>query len=279
MKFSEIQKINRMPFDEDWLSIFCYASMRGMPDVSYLLAVHLLHWYFVKFNEIYGTNIVLLDDSILNYTKLPIDDSYYDWMGDIFMEYDYNCREIFAGMAHVAGFEVLHVEDISNVFEEIWDVPKKIKKKQLSKEFKENAPSWVRLLWKNFDNIKESAYYLESGDIYILRNEKMGYFLQCCEKYRDIIEEYLSEEAGLINQVINELMKPLYYENVREEGQIGKYQYLYFDVGSNGYEYLGFGALNLNWIINCYVFPLLMDDFTEKVQQLSDICPELRNRL
>lgn len=280
MEFNEIKKINRMPFDENWLSEFCYTGMHYAPGASYLLNIYLLHWYFVKFNETYGTDIVVMDSPNLNLSEVPNKCFDSENVTDAYMEYEYGCAELFGEMALIAGFEVLHIPLRDDVFnEEMWKATKRIRKKYFKNEFKEHAPSWEALLWKNFNNIKESDFYLEDGEAYLLRNEDMGRFFQFCEKYEDVVKAHLSEESRLIREVIGELMKPLYYENVREEGRIGKYQYLYFDMGSNGYEYLGFSTLNLNWVVNCYVFPLLIHDFTEKVQQLFDIYPELRNRL
>lgn len=84
------------------------------------------------------------------------------------------------------------------------------------------------------------------------------------------------DEKKIMDEVIEEIMSPLFLKYTHEIGEVGEYKYIYIDMGSDGYNYLGLSELNFHWIINCFVFKHLFDDLKIKLQQLAEIYPELR---
>ena len=90
------------------------------------------------------------------------------------------------------------------------------------------------------------------------------------------MESYLKKEKEALDEVIGDLRYPLYYTENYEEGYLGQYYFIYFDIGSNGYEYLDFSTLNFHWILSCVVFYMLWEDFKEKVQRIFEMEPALR---
>ena len=117
---------------------------------------------------------------------------------------------------------------------------------------------------------------MEVGDIFILRNKSICDYKEFCNRYQQLVESYLKKEKEALDEVIGDLRYPLYYTENYEEGYLGQYYFIYFDIGSNGYEYLDFSTLNFHWILSCVVFYMLCEDFKEKVQRIFEMEPALR---
>ena len=113
-------------------------------------------------------------------------------------------------------------------------------------------------------------------DIFILRNKSICDYKEFCNRYQQLVESYLKKEKKVLDDVIGDLNYPLHFTGNYEEGYLGQYYYIYFDIGSNGYEYLDFMTLNFHWLLSCFVFCKLWEDFKEKVQRIFEMEPALR---
>lgn len=277
MNFEEICKIDRTPFDGTVLGEFYYNGTVCSDRVATTIRLCLFHWYFVKFNEAYGTDIQLLDDSRLivgdiKKQAFPVQDP-----SDTLANYEYSSNEIFIDTAFSAGFDILHITISEEVFlDGIWKLPHSARKRLLKEKIRKNDPSWHSILWKNMDNIRDSFCYFECGDILILRSKEIRAYELLCEKFPDIMKSRFKKEMQIMDDVIEKMMSPLYLKYTQETGSIGPYKYIYIDMG-DGYNYLSFSALNYHWMINCFVFNHLFADLKVKLQQISEIYPELRN--
>ncbi len=86
-----------------------------------------------------------------------------------------------------------------------------------------------------------------------------------------MVHNYFAEEEQAIEDVLDDLMYPLTYTNVHDNGYLGDNYYIYFDTGCDGYNHLSFSMLSMQWVISCVVLGKLLRDFRDKVYQLMDI--------
>lgn len=281
MKFEEITKIDTEPFEKLWLTEFIECLLNWHVDLRMVINIILMNHFWMKFNDRYGTNINVTDGNIFFTSSIQTMEEIYEVDGDYLdyiLEYRDNNGETFWEMACFAGFEVLYLplyqdEDFDS---DIWEENKKVQKLYLKNLIYQYERSWRPILWKNADMIKKTSMYLEEPVIFILRNKDIGLYRRLCHKYERQINDYLPAEKKLIDDMISNLKYPLYFYNENEEGFLDDYYYIYFDMGSNGHQYLDFFSLNPNWIVTCFAFGKAMADFKEKMHQLLEINPELR---
>lgn len=277
MQFEEIMKIDRHPFSEIWEENFYDEMLNFRVNEFSLVSILLANQYFLKFNELYGAEIALCDESFI---QIPGKISEFidcmevlDWMAD----YNYNCEEIFGEMACLAGFEIFSIpiceDDGYGIESFVWGLQKRERKRYLKKFVQKFIPSWHPLIWRNLKNMEESYVCMEVGYIYILRNKSICAYKAFCDRYQQLVESYLKKEKEALDNVIVDLRYPLHYTGNYEEGYLGDYYYIYFDIGSNGYECLDFSSLNYHWVVSCFVFCKLMEDFKEKVQRIFEMEP------
>ena len=242
-----------------------------------VIRLYLFHWYFQKFNELYGTDIVLLDEPTLLIGKIMDNDFPSVDVSDTVMEYDYSCLEVLSEMVWCAGFEVVEIAvDSDEWSEELWQKPKNELKKIFNKRFGELDSAWRDILWDNRENIKMSHCSLEEGSILILRNKNIRAYELFCEKFPELVKTKFKDEKRVMDEVVDTLRLPLYIQCNWEVGQTDSYKYVYIDMGHDGYNYLGYSSLNFHWIINCFIFQQLFEDLKVKIEQLVDVYPELR---
>lgn len=280
MQFEEIIKIDRHPFPEEWEETFYEQALHFGVDEFFLISILLVNQYFQKFNELYGTKISLCEEKFIqipgNISEFIDCSEYGDWLA----EYNYNCEIIFEDMANMAGFEIFNLpiryDEEYGIESCVWELQKQKKKRYLKKFIHRFIPSWHPLIWRNLKNIEESFAWMEVGDIFILRNKSICDYKEFCNRYQQLVESYLKKERKVLDDVIGDLNYPLHFTGNYEEGYLGQYYYIYFDIGSNGYEYLDFMTLNFHWLLSCFVFCKLWEDFKEKVQRIFEMEPALR---
>ena len=277
MKYEDICKIDRNPFDDDVLTAFYNWGYLNCDSRTTVIRLYLFHWYFQKFNELYGTDIVLLDEPTLLIGKIMDNDFPSVDVSDTVMEYDYSCLEVVSEMVWCAGFEVVEIAvDSDEWSEELWQKPKNELKKIFNKRFGELDSAWRDILWDNRENIKMSHCSLEEGSILILRNKNIRAYELFCEKFPELVKTKFKDEKRVMDEVVDTLRLPLYIQCNWEVGQTDSYKYVYIDMGHDGYNYLGYSSLNFHWIINCFIFQQLFEDLKVKIEQLVDVYPELR---
>ena len=277
MKYEDICKIDREPFDDDVLTDFYNWGSLNWDSKTTIIRLYLFHWYFQKFNELYGTHINLLDEPALLIGKITEDDFPNDDLSDIIMDYDYSCMEVLGEMLYRAGFEVLEIAiDSDEWSDEFWRKPKNELKKIFNEKFRELDSSWRNIVWDNHEHIKMSHCSLEEGSILIFRNKHIRAYELICEKFPELVKTKFKDEKRVMDEVVDVLRFPLYIQCNWEVGQTDSYKYVYIDMGHDGYNYLGYSSLNFHWLINCFVFQQLLEDLKVKIEQLLDVYPELR---
>jgi len=270
MKFEDIMEIEIAPFDEVWLADFYDCALHCYVNEFYIFSLFLLQRFFEKFNAQYNTHISILDEKKIIITESI--DKMEDYDSEILMECCVYNQEIFREFAGWGGFEIFCISSLDEILDcDINLNHRKKQKKIFAQKLRERAQemiSWKALVWKNFDEMLESAYFLEGGENFILRNKDLGYYHTICSKYEELIEIHLEKEKLAIDKVIKNMKYPLYMQNNHAEGYLGEYYYIYFDTGSNGEQYLGFDVFNFHWGIACFVFGKLIKDFKEKLMIL-----------
>lgn len=280
MQFEEIMKIDRHPFSEEWEDNFYEQTLQFCVDEFFLISTLLVNQYFRKFNELYETEIILCDE---NFIQIPGEISEYiesSYVADWWEEYNCNCEAIFEDMAYIAGFEIFEMpirdDEEYGIEPCVWKLQKQKKKKYLKEFVQRFIPSWHPFIWRDLKNIEESFGCMEVGSIFILRNKSICDYKEFCKRYQQLVESYLKKEKEALDDVIKDLKYPLHYTGSYEEGYLGHYYFIYFDIGSNGYECLDIATLNFHWILSCFVFCKLWEDFKEKVQKIFEMEPLLR---
>ena len=277
MNLDEIRLIDREPFDLDMLEDFYGGGYPNMDYATTVLRLYLFHWYFVKFNEIYGTDISLLDEPTIMVGKVTDDAFQVLDPCDILTEYEYKCNELLYQIAGEAGFELIDLEmDDMGFSEEFWEKSDEEKKAKFQEWFANQDDDWQAIIWENRNNIKDTHCYLECGSILIFRNQNIGAYKLLCKTYSKIMKEHFKAETRMMDKVLKVMEYPLFLQNIHASGDNGSYHYIYIDMGSDGYHFLSSSALNFHWVINCIVFKHLFEDLKTKLEQLVDIYPELR---
>lgn len=267
MTFKELLEVNRTPFDE-CLFERLYQNYMGFGRYSSdIFAMILFIRYMEKFVEIYELDIYIpvLEYPYKNYNIREEGGE----MENSLPEYIYLCEEIFGEVACTNGFEVFQfpmdpcewpAEVNGNDEKETFD--------NYIRFLKNEWPSLSSLIEENKENILDSSCYMECSEMFILKNEELGIFKEICKEYRDIIDRYLLEEEKAIESILEDFGFPLYLGNIAEKGYCDNFYYIYFDLGSDGYNYLDFSYINWNWIITCIVLHRLIEDFREKLKSL-----------
>lgn len=136
---------------------------------------------------------------------------------------------------------------------------------------REFPDSWLPLFWKNLSKIERSYGSMEDGEIIIMQNRSIGAYKKFRREHKEMVHNYFAEEEQAIEDVLDDLMYPLTYTNVHDNGYLGDNYYIYFDTGCDGYNHLSFSMLSMQWVISCVVLGKLLRDFRDKVYQLMDI--------
>ncbi len=274
MTFQEIMGIDRDPFCTGWIEDFGDDMLTFMEDAQAALCILLLCRYWEKFNKRYQTNLVCTGPSNLILSKAGKEWICQENCLDIYAEYEYLCTDLFSDAAFIAGFDVFSLVISEDIFpREIWDKEKKAKKRAIQDFLHSSGlpDFWCSLFWKNISRIEMSYSSMEDGEIFIMQNRAIGVYKKFCREHKEIVYNYFAEEEQAIEDVINDLMYPLYYTNVHDNGYLGDNYYIYFDTGCDGYNHLSFSMLSMQWVISCVVLGKLLRDLGDKIYQLMDI--------
>lgn len=273
MNFKEIMEIDRHPFSEQWEKSFyenllCFINT----DIFFVLSILLIQRFLEKFNQKYGTEMYIVDNDskwfLLDYIK---ELSEYDDGIEFMAEYKENCWNLFADMAFQAHFEIMHIQIEYNE----WDIPQYGRKTYLKRKLRQVEPSWRPFILKNL-NLIQDARCMEDGEVYILRNREIYIYHTFCEKFGGFVDTYLRKEREALDTVVSDLEYPLFFQSEHSHGFLGEYYYICFDTGYNGYGFLDIACLNFTWILSCFVFRLLFEDFKNKVRETIRGDTELR---
>lgn len=264
MDFKKIMEIDRHPFSERWETSFYEHFLYFINvDISFVLAALLLQRFLEKCNQKYGMDMNIPDCSsqwfLLGYIKKL---SEYEEGLDFMIEYKEYCCDLFADMAFQAHFEIMHIR----VEYDEWDIPPYGRKSYLKRKLRQVEPSWRPFILKNLDLI-QNARYLEEGEVFILRNREIYIYHTFCETFGGFVDTYLKKEREALDKVIDDLAYPLFFKSEHSHGYLGEYYYICFDTGYNGYGFLDMTNLNFTWILSCFVFRLLLEDFKNKVRE------------
>lgn len=267
MTFEEIKKINRGPDFEMYSDNLVDYSVNGYSFNLYYY-IMLLVLYIKKFDEKYGTNFSLMTnlEPLLSYAgDYEIEDSFYD---DIFT-YEYEAMDCFIRAAERYGFEPF-IYDFTNEDDEIKEAkdPKKRLMKRLLSEVETPDSAWEIIFRNCCEMLLESAFWLETGTVIIIRNHEMGVYKQICSKYNDILKEQLKEEQIEIERTIQNLTYPVFYYHILEDDYVEEYYYMCLVIGCDGYQSCSFLQLNISWLINCFILKQLFQDFKQKFMEL-----------
>ncbi len=278
MNFKEIMEIDRHPFPDNWEESF-YERMTTQfnLDIYTLLSILLQQRFLEKFNKKYGADIHVFychSSYFLFGNMREMED--YEMSLEFMLDYEENCEELFIDMAVYGYFEIMHmIIDPSE-----WEFPEYKKKPFIKKKMRKCEPSWRPFIWKNLEYILESCC-MEDTEVYILRNRQIYIYQTFCQKFEKSVDLHLKKEREALDAVIADLIHPLYYWLGHSDGYIDNVYYIYFDTGHNGYQFLDMKCLRLTWILSCFVFRMLIDDFKMKVRrimnmEMEDICNERR---
>lgn len=273
MNFDEIMEIDRHPFSEQWgKNFYDHIIYFIHMNAFFMLAILLLQRFLEKFNQTYGTDMHIADYSNNWFLLSGIEKlSGYDEGLDLMNEYKENCYDLFADMAFQAHFDILHI----TIEYDEWDIPQYGRKAYLKRKLRQVEPSWKPFILKNLELIQE-ARHLEDPEVYILRNQEIYIYHAFCEKFGGLVDAYLKKEREALDTVIGDLAYPLYFQAGHSHGYLGEYYYTCFDTGYNGYGSLDISCLNFTWILSCFVFRLLIEDFKKKARAAIEGGAELR---
>lgn len=269
MKFEDVKMLNKTPFDMEWMQDFYNDTLFSCGDHGYrALIMILIYRYIEKFSEIYK-----LDLPVMSIEKHFFGDIRGDFFDDIAMdiqaEYSYENTDMFYYSIELSGFEMINFPaDIDNLPLEIEETKEVNSVESYLKFLQEVYPSWESILDEMKSEIQDTFTYIESGEIYLLRNKELGIFQKICERYESLINQYLLCEKKAIEEAILTLKYPLCLQDQFKTGYIDDYFYVGFDTGSNGYEYLDFSYINWNWVITCTVIKCMLQDFKEKFRNI-----------
>lgn len=269
MKFEDVKMLNKTPFDMEWMQDFYNDTLFADGDHGYrVLIMVLIYRYIEKFSKIYK-----LDLPVMSIEKHFFGDIRGDFLDDIAMdiqaEYSYENTDMFYHSIELSGFEMINFPaDIDNLPLEIEETKEVNSVESYLKFLQEIYPSWKSILDEMKSEIQDTFTYIESGEIYLLRNKELGIFQKICEKYESLINQYLLCEKKAIEEAILTLKYPLCLQDQFKTGYIDDYFYVGFDTGSNGYEYLDFSYINWNWVITCTVIKCMLQDFKEKFRNI-----------
>lgn len=278
MNFKEIMEIDRHPFPDNWEEFFYrkMATQFGL-DTYTLLSILLQQCFLEKFNKKYGADINVFYHNSSYFLPGNIAEMEKDEMSmEFILDYGKNCEELFIDMAFYAYFEIMHI--IIDPSE--WEFPEHKKKQYIKRKLRKCESSWRPFVWKNLEYILESCW-MEDAEVYILRNRQIYIYQTFCQKFENLIDLHLKKEREALDAVIEDLMYPLYYWSGHSDGYIDDVYYIYFDIGSNGYQLVDMRCLRVTWILSCFVFRMLIEDFRMKVRrkmnmEMEDICNESR---
>lgn len=272
MNFEELIEIDRHPFSSDWEEIFYRSiALSFHLDTFSMLAILLQQRFLEKFNQNYNMNLnVLSNDSIkVLFGNLKEIETCEEVM-ELMMEYEESCMDLFIDMACYGDFEVMHID----MYYDEWEIPRYGRKKYIKRKLRKYKPSWKPLIWKNIELI-EDARYMDNPEVYILRNREIYIYHTFCQKFEKFVDMYLKKEREALDSVIEDMAYPLFFQSGHSYGYISGFYYICFDTGYNGYECFDMKSLNLTWVLSCFVFHKLLEDFKIKVRQAMDIEMEL----
>lgn len=282
MTFDEIIRINYLPFDERSISKQNYRNLKRNQGIANIFFYNFVYAYFQKINEKYHTNFwgIKLPNPIL--VRVLNHDMQSEEFNSLLFNLERILEQYFFEVIDDIGFEGVGFTLDGEMFSpHIWDGNKKYRKRYVKKRLMDIFPgkqkSWIPLFWHMADHIEESIYSLEGGRVYILRNKSLGCFFDFCEKHPDVIEKELYKEYMAIYMILQEVINPFSFYCTNYEGICGKYAYFYFDIGVVNYGVIDFLQLRPSWVIACFVYKSLFDDFKMKVSILSAKYPELRD--
>lgn len=282
MTFDEICKVDFRPFKESIISKYNYRNLQHNQGVGTIFYYAFVYQYFSKINEKYNTSFwrFKIADTTLNCVFNHDMDSVGFNHTLSFLESA--MEDCFLQTIDDIGFECCSSMLLDSFADpRLWNnnrtLRKHFMKMHLDRAFPKGHKSWIPLYWYMLDNICSSLEYVPTGRMYLLRNREMGEYFNFCEKYYDIVNGELSAESEAINRILLEVCNPFSYYCTKDYGLCGKYVYFYFDVGKTNYGLINFLQLRPSWLLACFVYKNLMQDFKEKVSGLCDKYPELRD--
>lgn len=267
-------RIDRDSFLGGWIEALGYDMMAYTEDIHTALCILLLWRYWEKFDERYHTSLACSSLSNLILSRTEKEWVFQEECLDLYVEYEYFCSDLFSNAAFIAGFDVFSIMISEDIFPvEIWMEEKKARKRALSELLHTRGfpDSWLPLFWKNLSKIERSYGSMEDGEIIIMQNRSIGAYKKFRREHEEMVHNYFAEEEQAIEDVLDDLMYPLTYTNVHDNGYLGDNYYIYFDTGCDGYNHLSFSMLSMQWVISCVVLGKLLRDFRDKVYQLMDI--------
>lgn len=265
MKYDDVRGMEEEPFDADVLERVYCSDYDGSPTMPNLYAT-LIFYYFLKFDERYGTRLSR-DIDIMQILSFKEEDE------DMILWYEDAPLLMNAALLESGWSDIWLCTNIDDVTDDIGRDPDSEKTK---KRFHEKYTSYIEKKYRDGfvktcylqeeSVVLDAVFGLEEGYLGIMWNEKLDRYEKFQKENRELISVLCPEEDRYISRLKEDVWKPYINAYVQETDNCLGTKYIKILIGCDGYTYNFFDSINPNWICRAVKLGKMLDIALEKIE-------------